>query len=54
MKVIYDKEQKMYVVELEPLEMTTIINTDDIVDAREIFVDCMKHLFNEAINKQLK
>lgn len=54
MKVIYDDEQEVYIVKLEDFENTTIINTDDIVEAREHFIKGMTTLFNDAICDALK
>ena len=54
MKVIYDDEQEVYIVKLEDFENTTIINTDDIVEARERFIKGMTTLFNDAICDALK
>lgn len=54
MKVIYDKQQSRYLVELENYEHITVLNTDDITEAREIFLDMMASLFNHAVNKRLE
>lgn len=54
MKVIYDKQQDRYIVELEGYENITVLNTSDIVEAREIFIGHMTSLFNNAVNNQLK
>ncbi len=54
MKVIYDPDGELYVIKLENSETTTLINTRDIVEAREEFVKCMTRLFNDAICEKLK
>lgn len=54
MKVIYDPDSELYVIKLENSETTTLINTRDIVEAREEFVKCMTRLFNDAICEKLK
>ena len=54
MKIIYETNQNVYGVRIEPSETVTILNTDDIVEAREEFISKMKWLFNEAIRKKLK
>ena len=54
MKVIYDNERKMYAVSIEPLETTTLINSNDIVEVRKEFVEKMTWLFNQAICDKLK
>lgn len=54
MKIIYDPKQKMYSVQIEGQETTTLINTSDIVEARESFVEQMAWLFNTTVNKALK
>lgn len=54
MKIIYDNNQKQYFVALEGSETVTFINTKDIVEAREEFIERMTWLFNEAICKSLK
>ena len=53
MKVIYDMNQRVYCVEVEYPEIITIINTEDIVEAREEFIKNMTSLFNYTICKQL-
>lgn len=53
MKVIYDPDGELYVIKLENSETTTLINTRDIVEAREEFVKCMKRLFNDVICEKL-
>lgn len=53
MKVIYDKHQEMYAVILEHPETATFVHTKDIVEAREVFIDCMTRLFNDAICEKL-
>ena len=54
MRIIYDNIQQVYGVQMEPSETITIINTDDIVEARKEFVSRMTWMFNQAICKQLK
>lgn len=54
MIVIYDNQTHMYRVVIEPSEMSTWINTDDIVEARKEFVDRMTWMFNQAICERLK
>ena len=54
MKIVYDKEEEVYAVTLDNDEMATLIRADNIVEAREIFMECMKHLFDNAINEKLK
>ena len=54
MKVIYDNKREEYLVKLEDFENETLINTDDIVEARKYFIENMTRLFNDAVNKQLK
>lgn len=54
MKVIYDSDDELYVIKLENSETTTLINTRDVVEAREEFVKCMTKLFNDTICEKLK
>ena len=54
MKITYDNEAKIYCVTIEPLETTTLIHTDDIVEARQEYISRMTWMFNEAICKKLK
>jgi hexokinase len=54
MKVIYDKQSKAYIVQLEDLEKATFLNTDDIVEARKYFIEHMTSMFNHAINERLE
>lgn len=53
MKIIYDDKQKMYLVVIESPETATWINTDDIVEAREEFIERMTWLFNNAVCEEL-
>lgn len=54
MKVIYDDREDRYVVKLEDYENITVLNTNDIVEAREYFIGHMTGLFNSAVCEQLK
>lgn len=54
MIVIYDNQTHMYRVVIESSEMSTWINTDDIVEARKEFIDRMTWMFNQAICERLK
>lgn len=54
MKVIYDDKENRYIVNLENYENITVLNTNDIVEARERFVERMESLFNDAVRDQLK
>lgn len=54
MKVIYDNEAGNYLIVMDPRENVTCVNTDDIVKAREYFIDNMTYLFNDAVCEQLK
>lgn len=54
MKVIFNNIENVYIVELEEFENKTILNTDDIVEAREYFIKHMTTLFNNAVKENLK
>ena len=54
MKIIYDMNQHVYCVKVEYPETITIINTEDIVEARDEFIKSMTSMFNYAIREQLK
>ena len=54
MRIIYDNNQNVYGVQIEPSETVTILNTDDIVEARKEFIAKMTRLFNESICKKLE
>lgn len=54
MKVIYDDKENRYIVKLENYENITVLNTNDIVEAREYFIKHMEFLFNDAVSEQLK
>lgn len=54
MKFIYDDKEKRYIVSLENYENIVVLNTNDIVEARERFVEHMESLFNDAVSEQLK
>lgn len=51
MKVIYDNEEEKFLIINE--ETATWINTNDIVEAREMFVERIIQQFNDAISKKL-
>ena len=53
MKVIYCNTEKVYVMQFSPGESVTIINTEDIVEAREEFLKRMKWMFNNAVCETL-
>jgi hypothetical protein len=52
MKVIYDNTAKVFIVINEEIE--TLINTDDIVEARRLYLDRMEWQFNDAVRERLK
>ena len=54
MKIIYDDKENRYIVNLENYENIVVLNTNDIVEARERFVERMESLFNDAVRAQLK
>lgn len=54
MKVIYDSKEHIFIVINEEEEIETFINTDDIVEARKIYLDRMEWLFNDAVRERLK
>lgn len=54
MKIIYGEREEAYVIQLSEAERVTIVNTSDIVEAREYFLKSMTRLFNDAVNKSLK
>lgn len=54
MKIMYGELEKAYFIQLSESESVTVINTTDIVEAREYFLKSMTRLFNDAVNKQLR
>lgn len=52
MKVIYYDKEKMFLVINEETE--TIINTDDVVEAKNIYLERIAWQFNNAICNRLK
>ena len=54
MKVKYDNKQCVYIIKHEDCEDVTLVNTNDVVEARSFFVEHMKNLFNNAVCEQLK
>ena len=52
MKIIYDSEANVYIVKVEDFETLTYVGTDDIVEAREMFIEKMTKLFNDAVSRQ--
>lgn len=54
MKVIFNNIENAYIAEFEYYEMKTLLNTNDIVEARKYFIEHMTTLFNNAVKEQLK
>lgn len=54
MKIIYDTDQNVYCVKVEYPETITLINTEDIVEARTEFINRMTSMFNYAVCEKLK
>ena len=55
MEIIYDKDSNAYIIIFGSVfELPLFLNTDDIVEAREIFIRHMTFLFNDAVREQLK
>lgn len=52
MKVIYDDKVKVFIVINEEIE--TFINTNNIVEARKIYLERMEWLLNDAVRERLK
>jgi hypothetical protein len=53
MKVFFDNKRNLYVVEMIDNELVTYLNTDDVAEAREWFIDRMTWMFNSAVNDKL-
>ena len=54
MKIIYDNELQGYIIAFEDIDSLPIaLNTNDIVKARDYFVENMILRFNNAIQEQL-
>ena len=54
MKVAYNEKSDIYRVDLMYPDTEIYIKAEDIVQARELFVERMKWLFDEAIREKLK
>ena len=54
MQVIYDGSQDVYLVKMEYPDTVVYINSNDIVEAREIFIEHMTAMFNNAVCEQLE
>ena len=54
MQVIYDGFQDAYIVQMEYPDTVIYINSKDIVEAREIFIEHMTAMFNRSVCEQLK
>lgn len=54
MKIIYDEKREMYLIQISDEEAETWIDTNDIVEAREKFIEQMIWLFNQTICDSLK
>lgn len=52
MKVIYDNKEHIFIVINEEVE--TLINTDDIVEARKLYLERMEWQFNDAVREKLQ
>lgn len=54
MKVTYNKKSDIYRVDLIYPDTEIYIKAEDVVQARELFVERMKWMFDEAIREKLK
>ena len=54
MRIMYGELEEAYFIQLSESERVTVVNTTDIVEAREYFLKSMTRLFNDAVNKSLK
>lgn len=54
MKIIYDSEEGIFNIKIEPEEADYYYNEQDILKLRESFLRYMSYCFNEAICEQLK
>ena len=54
MKIVYEEKEELYCVTLSNEEGVIIINTNNIVEARDYFIENMTRLFDDAVNKRLK
>lgn len=54
MKVVFNNIENAYIAEFEYYEMKTLLNTNDIVEARKYFIEHMTTMFNNAVKEQLK
>ena len=54
MKIIYEPNQEVFLVEIEYPETETWINTSDIVEVREEFVNRMAWLFDNAVREKFR
>lgn len=54
MKIAYEEKEELYYVTLSNEEGVTIIHTNNIVEARDYFIENMTRLFDDAVNKRLK
>lgn len=54
MKIIYEPNQAVFLVEIEYPETETWINTSDIIEAREEFVNRMAWLFDNTVREKFR
>ena len=54
MLIAYNEKSDIYRIDLMYPETEIYIKAEDIVQARQIFIERMKWLFDEAIREQLK
>jgi hypothetical protein len=53
-KISYDKILNVYFIKIEYPETEIHLSAEDVVGAREIFIEHMTKLFDDAINNKLK
>ena len=54
MNIFYDDNNQVYTITLDDEETITYICTNNIAEAREIFLERMQRLFDYAINEKLQ
>ena len=54
MKIRYDGANKVFVIRIDPLENTTIVNTTNLVEAREMFIKHMTGIFDSTVRDRFK
>ena len=54
MKIHYNSGNKVFVIRLDPLENTTIVNTTNLVEARQMFIEHITGIFDKTVRDRFQ